>query len=293
MAEEFQNITIIGYGKLGETLAKAFFNLKILKCIIENNSKKLQKARAELPQEVVVSDNFRNIPKDTDIIFLTVSDTAIEKTAKELSSQLASALSGKYIVHCSGALSYKILESCREYGAKIFSVHPYQTFFYNYPEILKDICWSIEPEENSESVSSLIKLTGGKPFVFNNRTDAERALYHASAVVASNMLTALIQTAKDISVLAGINFKEFFPPIINTTLNNLLNDKNNPLPMTGPYARADIETIKLHISALTAEPELLRNYCLFALSAIDTAHNKKLVAQKDFEEISDFLKKYI
>ena len=78
--------------------------------------------------------------------------------------------------------------------------------------------------------------------------DADRAAYHAAAVVASNHLVALLGQAERIASTAGVPFAALVD-LVRATVENV--DELGPAAaLTGPAARGDVETIRRHLEAI-------------------------------------------
>lgn len=280
----------IGFGKLGSVLSSALADSNTIEWIVEKNDNcrkaAINKAIASKVFSSVAEVN--NVP---DIIFLAVEDSVIERTAIELSEHLKDKLKGKFVIHCSGALSVDILESCKKYGADIAVIHPYQTFYYPSENILEGIGWSMRSENRTEELTALIKSLGGIPFELSDDI-MTTSLYHSSAVVASNFLNTLLSTSEDIANLAGIPEEKFIPQIVKTTIENNFSQNNNKkdFPLTGPYARADLKTIENHIEALKTHPHLLISYCYFALATIEKLRHDKIIDGMVLDEMERVIK---
>ncbi len=86
---------------------------------------------------------------------------------------------------------------------------------------------------------------GGRAFEV---ADADRAAYHAAAVVASNHLVALLGQAERIASGAGVPFAGLID-LVRATVDNV--DELGPAAaLTGPAARGDIDTIGRHLEAI-------------------------------------------
>ncbi|MDQ1265421.1 MAG: hypothetical protein QG635_571 [Bacteroidota bacterium] len=289
-------ILIIGIGKLGSLLAGSLYG-KIGRLWLLDSS---PEAIASLPEEIKLNsemysklDELTELP---DIIIISVNDSAISKVQLELSVIFGKKLEGKLVIHCSGAMTVDILDDCRKAGAEIAAVHPYQTLFYQRNEVLEGVRWGVEcSEESKESISQLISLIGGIPIYLNQIDAAKKALYHCSAVAASNFLTINLALASEIAQKANISAAEFFPPIIRTTIENNLEAilDNKPPPLTGPFARGDIETVKLHIEALRSEPALLKIYCYLSLAAAEISLRNGMLDENSHFQLSKLLKESI
>jgi predicted short-subunit dehydrogenase-like oxidoreductase (DUF2520 family) len=286
-----KRIGIIGYGKLGSTLAEYFNSKGNLLWIVENDKKARMIAKEKI-NSIPILNSILDITEIPDYIFITVYDNKIEDVAIQLAEYLKQKLEGVYVIHCSGALTTEILSSCKEYGAKTASLHPYQTFYYPSVDLLKGIGWSIQTDEYPDELISLIETLGGNANVIPNN-DKITSLYHASAVIASNFLNTLISLSKETAALSGIDPDKFIEPIVRTTIeNNLKKQHGDDFPLTGPFARGDIETINNHLNALKEHPHLLKSYCYFGLATIAKINKENLADKKIINNIEELLNKY-
>ena len=154
---------------------------------------------------------------------------------------------------------------------------------------LTDIRWGIDCEDEDYVLfSSFVQFMYGFPVRLNKRSEKDKALYHAVATAASNYMTSIIQLAHKIADTVEIDSNEFLPPIAKTTLGNNLRGLSDSdfIPLTGPIARADLGTIKLHIKAMQDNPEILRPYCFMGLATNEMAKNAGLLDDNDYKNYS-------
>ena len=78
--------------------------------------------------------------------------------------------------------------------------------------------------------------------------DADRAAYHAAAVVASNHLVALLGQAERVASSAGVPFAALMD-LVRATVDNVA-ELGPAAALTGPAARGDGATIARHIDAI-------------------------------------------
>ena len=78
--------------------------------------------------------------------------------------------------------------------------------------------------------------------------DADRAAYHAAAVVASNHLVALLGQAERIAAQAGVPFAALMDLVLATVDN--VGELGPAAALTGPAARGDEATIERHLDAI-------------------------------------------
>jgi len=96
-----------------------------------------------------------------------------------------------------------------------------------------------------EIVSRIVNEIHGHPFEVS---DEHRAIYHASAVIASNHLVALLGQAERVSADAGVPFEAILALVQGTVAN--VGALGPSAALTGPAARGDEVTIARHFSAL-------------------------------------------
>jgi predicted short-subunit dehydrogenase-like oxidoreductase (DUF2520 family) len=168
-----------------------------------------------------------------DLVLLCVPDSAISEVARQLEP-------GPWIAHTSGGTPLAALDP----HTRRFGLHPLQTFTRaRGPEQL-DGAWAAVTAESEEARAlgfELAELLGLRPFEL---ADDERGLYHAGAVVASNLLVTLHDAATELVEAAGAP-PEALEPLMRRVIEN-------GFELTGPVARGDVETIEAHLTAIRA-----------------------------------------
>ena len=103
------------------------------------------------------------------------------------------------------------------------------------------------------------------------------ALYHAGAVMASNYVVALADTAQSLLIKAGVPADQALPiliPLLQSVVQNLA-QLGLPGALTGPVARGDVESVERHIGTLEARaPELVALYRLVGRDVLRLAREK-------------------
>jgi predicted short-subunit dehydrogenase-like oxidoreductase (DUF2520 family) len=168
---------------------------------------------------------------DTELVLLCVPDRAIGEVARTVPI-------GPWIAHTSGATPLAALDP----HERRFGLHPLQTFTRaRGPEQLDGAFAAVTAEDGEarEVGFWLARELGLEPFAID---DAERALYHAGAVVASNFLVTLHQAAADLAEAAGAP-PEALVPLMRRVLEN-------DFELTGPIERGDWETVEAHLAAI-------------------------------------------
>jgi predicted short-subunit dehydrogenase-like oxidoreductase (DUF2520 family) len=175
---------------------------------------------------------------DAELVLLCVPDEAIAGVATSIEP-------GPWIAHTSGATPLAALDP----HERRFGLHPLQTFTRGRgPEQLDGAyaAVSAEAEEAREIGFWLARELGLEPFALD---DAERALYHAGAAIASNFLVTLHRAAADLFEAAGAP-PQGLVPLMRRTIEN-------DFELTGPIERGDWETVEAHLAAIRERrPEL-------------------------------------
>jgi predicted short-subunit dehydrogenase-like oxidoreductase (DUF2520 family) len=175
---------------------------------------------------------------DAEIVLLCVPDAAIADVAASIDI-------GPWVAHVSGATALAALDP----HERRFGLHPLQTIRRaRGPEQLDGAYAAVsgETEEAREIAFWLARELSLQPFALD---DAERALYHAGAAVASNFLVTLHRAAADLLEAAGAP-PEALVPLMRRTIDN-------DFELTGPIERGDWETVEAHLAAIhERRPEL-------------------------------------
>jgi predicted short-subunit dehydrogenase-like oxidoreductase (DUF2520 family) len=103
-----------------------------------------------------------------------------------------------------------------------------------------------------------------------------RPLYHAAAVLASNALVALAAAAARMLEEAGVAGDDALPallPLMRGTLDNIEQLGARPA-LTGPIARGDVDTVRLHLARLSPGDRVL--YCGLGLELLRLAREAGL-----------------
>jgi predicted short-subunit dehydrogenase-like oxidoreductase (DUF2520 family) len=102
----------------------------------------------------------------------------------------------------------------------------------------------------------------------------QKALYHASASLASNYVVTLMSMAADLwtgfGQERGLAVRALLP-LLQGSVNNI-DALGVPLALTGPVARGEVETVERHLEALRrSSPALVPAYREMALQTIPVA----------------------
>jgi predicted short-subunit dehydrogenase-like oxidoreductase (DUF2520 family) len=214
----FERIHIIGTGRAGSAI------------------------RARLRERGIHVTDGRAPDPAAELVLLCVPDSVIDEVA-------AAVAPGAWIAHVSGATRLDALGP----HERRFSVHPLQTLTRDRGAEQLDGAWGAIGGESVEALDRarwLAETLGLRPF---DVADADRALYHAAAVIGGNFLVTLHQAATRLLADAGAP-PEAIVPLMARTIEN-------GFDLTGPIARGDRATIDAHLAALDERaPDLVPLY---------------------------------
>lgn len=225
---------------------------------------------------------------ETTAVFLTVPDDVLPEMAHTLAGQGA-APAGCAAFHCSGALTVDVLAPLHARGYHVGSLHPLQSLAnpITGAQRLRGCWYAVSGESEAVGVARRLvaQLDGETLSIPVNR----RPLYHAAAVVASNYLPVLTAMAARLLVLAGADQDQAVQallPLMRGTLENVAEMGLAPA-LTGPIARGDLETVRLHLKSLPErEGRLYRELGREAVELAD-AHGLDEEAVQSLRELLD------
>jgi len=188
--------------------------------------------------------------KDADLVFLAVSDPAVEPLCRRIAGLLRA---GQLVVHCAGALGLDVLASAREAGARTGSLHPLRAIPRGSGAgILRDAAAGIAASDASarEALHELARSMGLSPIPVSGEA---RPLYHAAAVLSAAGQVALFSRAvkvfQDATGAPEPLARSALLPLAQGALDQLT--QHDPAhALTGPVARGDASTVASHRGAL-------------------------------------------
>lgn len=272
MMDSRGRVAIVGVGRVGTAMSSLLSSRGYTVVEVVDLSEFSRERAAALSGAEATTDP-AGATGGADIILITTPDDAIEETCGRIADSGID-LSGKKFIHMSGALSLDALDSARRGGADVLSIHPLQTFpdlegaLEALPGSAFGVTCAPELEEWAEEFVS--DLDGRTQFIENT----DKVLYHAAAVMASNMLAIVEYGALSIARELGFSddgFTEAFMPLARATLDNV--GRLGPAgALTGPLARGDVGTIREHLEALerfnSELAAMYRTVCLWGLELV-------------------------
>jgi predicted short-subunit dehydrogenase-like oxidoreductase (DUF2520 family) len=218
-------------------------------------------------------------PARTELIILAVPDAALPEVTYDL-VMAGPAPDGCVALHVSGALSTDVLAPLHGAGYVIGSVHPLMAAAdpRHAGDQLLGAAFALGGEPAAIAAARrIVSVLGGKPLVI---TPSARPLYHAAAVLGSNYLVALAAAASRMLGEAGVEEADTLPallPLMRGTLDNI-ERLGVSAALTGPIARGDADTVRLHLARLSAADRVL--YCGLGLELLRLARESGLDGQR-------------
>jgi predicted short-subunit dehydrogenase-like oxidoreductase (DUF2520 family) len=177
-----------------------------------------------------------------ELVLLCVPDAVIGEVARAVPV-------GPWLAHVSGATPLASLAP----HERRFGVHPLQTLTADRGADQLDGAWAAIGGDGAAALARarwLAEALGLRPFPIS---EADRALYHAAAVIGGNYVVTLHQVAQRLLAMVGAP-PEAIDPLVARTVEN-------GFTLTGPIARGDLATIRAHVAALEERaPDLVRLY---------------------------------
>jgi predicted short-subunit dehydrogenase-like oxidoreductase (DUF2520 family) len=278
------SVAIVGAGRLASALAPALdrAGFRITEIISRDLAPSRRKAGVLAATLEVQATTANSAPLAATLLWLCVPDREIRRTASALAGRIsASKNKVRFAFHSSGALLSRELDSLRDAGVAVASVHPLMTFVADSEPPLAGVPFAIEGDAAAVRVArQAVRALGGESFVL---PAGRKAAYHAWATMTSPLLLALLVTMEQAARAAGLTRDESRRkslPIIRQTLANY--QRLGPAKsFSGPLIRGDVSTVAKHLEALTKHSEARAVYLALAGAATRglPVKNKKQLQQ--------------
>ena len=247
MPRTHRTISIIGAGRVGQTIAKRLRKLGWRIGAVVTRSRRSAQAAARAIGAGTPHAALTPEALDADVILLSVPDDVLANVAQNLAKIAGSGPSrksrGKIILHTSGALDHRVLAPLARRGASTGSMHPMQTFSGRATPRLEGVIFSIEGAPAARAAAQRIaRSLGGTPVIISAN---DKPAYHASGTIVAGHALSLIESATQILMEIGFTrarANQALLPLIRQMLDNyqLLGPR---VAWTGPLSRGDYATI--------------------------------------------------
>lgn len=267
------SVSIIGPGRVGKalfnSLPRSMYRVDWL--VVRDKAAWLEQNR-QFEGEANLVDIGDLDQIDSDIVLFTTQDSKIAEAVSEVGPLIKARC---IAAHTSGSTSSSVLEPLRRDGVFIGSLHPLVSVRSTVSElnVFDGAYFCLEGDhEFTEVATKIVNDLGGIPFSIDTES---KTLYHAAAVMACGHLVALIEASTRVmqqSIPDEAFARMILGPLIRSTIAGL-HDGSFSQALTGPFARADSETISRHVTALQRldDRRLLEIYAVLGLRSATIA----------------------
>lgn len=288
MIESLQDTVLIGAGKLAHSLLYALKKIQLVPALIidkyEENAKLLADA-VEAPEYGTSLDLAGG--KKYKRFFITVNDGSIKDVADHLAA-LDIDFPNASFVHFSGSLDSSELESLREKGSAVASLHFVQTFPTKQPVKLLGSTAIIESDHTAlrEEMMLTVSYLGTTPVLLDAK---EKLINHLAAVFASNFVTSLASVSAALTHSIGRN-PMLWHTLMRTTTENIIN-KGYENALSGPIDRRDCIIVEKHLRYLESmgDENLRQLYILHSLNLLELIRHREGALSDEHQKIAAYL----
>jgi predicted short-subunit dehydrogenase-like oxidoreductase (DUF2520 family) len=244
-------IGIAGSGAVAQALGRLLCDVGLPVVAVASRSSANARRAAEFMGSGVQPVAVQELPRCAHRVIVATADEGITATARVLSA--AGFVKGMAL-HTCGSRGPEALAPLREAGVECGVLHPLQTIPTpeQGSESLRGIAFALAGDAGATRWGAeIIAALGGRELRINPE---DMAVYHAGAVLASNVLVAVVDAALRTMARAGVARGEALAaiaPLCRTSLENALR-LGPEAALTGPVARGDSETVRAHVSALSS-----------------------------------------
>ena len=293
-------IAVVAAGRLGSSLALAL--VKAGRNVVAVSSRRGEHRRwlasalrsaiatrdgGTRSSTVHVCEDAREAASYAKVVFVTSNDGSIADVVDSCELGV-----GQYAAHCSGLLAADVLSEAAPH-ATVGAIHPLQTFpTPDSDGLLHGISFGIESSDTEfrEWLCGIATSFGGRVVQLNS--DADRAAYHAAAVMACGLLAGWTGLAADMWGALGISRDEalrHMAPMIESTVG-AVSRLGIPEAMSGPFVRGDVDTVRAHLDATgRVASDVGRAYAALALAQLPLASAKDNLDARVVRELTDLL----
>lgn len=258
------SIALVGPGRAGRAFARSWTASGGSIALVARNAGAARSFARELPRaEVLALDDRLRLA--CDVLILSVPDDAISTLARRLAPRVAC----RFAFHFSGALPSAELASLSSGGTRIASMHPLRAFSGSGEDGWSGAFVAVEGEESAaKTATRLCRQVGARPHPLEA---ANKPLYHAAATLAAGGSGSLLSIATRLWTRAGLAEEDGRAALAGLAAGAIEAVGRLPFDraLTGPVARRDVETVRIHREALTRLPEVLEVYALLARETLN------------------------
>ncbi len=224
-----------------------------------------------------VYEDYASLLGDCDVVFITTGDDAIKEVVRSVNSMDCDVIP----VHMSGVLSTDVCEG------RCVSLHPIVAISdKNASDVFEDCVFSLEGKNPTDTslIRDLIQNIGGTVVLID---PANKTKYHAAAVLASNLVVGLYDSACELLTECGFDetlAKKALGPLFLKNAQTIV-QKGPDAALTGPVERADSGTVLGHLSVL--DDEVLTIYTALSKKILQIAKRKN--KDRNYQKLEELL----
>jgi predicted short-subunit dehydrogenase-like oxidoreductase (DUF2520 family) len=274
------SINIIGAGRAGKALGYLWHSAKSLRVQdLVNSSLKSANSSVRVIGSGRATDTICKMRK-AELYMLSVPDAEIRQVVRQLAN--CHDLTNSVVFHLSGALTSEILLAAKEKGALIASAHPAKSFADSLGAA-KSFAGTVVALEGDRPAKIILRKIFKK--IKANTIDLraqDKVVYHASLVLASNYMQALLKCGYD-SLFSVVGNKEDTKKILSSLASEALGNffsLGASKALTGPIIRGDFAVVEAHLLEFTRrDNKIAEVYRALGVVALEIARDKLTPAQ--------------
>lgn len=245
-------LAVIGAGKVGGTLARLWYQAGYTVAGVYSRTDDHALRLAQMVEAQALHHPDAAF-EEADLVLLSVPDDAIASVVRQVKR---ADLSGKAVVHTSGALDMEPLVPLAQRGAQIGGLHPalpfarVETAMAQIPGTVFALQAAGQPLR-----SWLVDLVAAVHGRTSWLEPGQKAIYHAALVIASNYTVVLAGVAERLLLGVGADraaVQQILHTLLAATVENL-RQMEPAAALTGPLTRADTGTLRRHLASLPDE----------------------------------------
>lgn len=282
-----RTVSVIGAGRMGKTIARALARAGYeIGYVFNRDARRAEESVRFIGKGNPVS-TLSDIQSLSGTVLITTVDTAIEPVCGELVAAKRFRPPA-VVLHMSGSMASSVLASAGACGAHVGSLHPLQSVCTptDDPAIFRGVTFAYEGDDAAKrTMLDIIRAVEGLPVEIEA---AQKALYHAAAVMACNYLVTLLDAALDIYAAVGIERDDAMNaivPIVETTLANVRR-MGTGKALTGPIARGDSDTVARNMHAVAAYASHLKDvFAALGRVTVSLARRERRITTEQAEKL--------
>lgn len=261
-------VAVVGAGRMGWALARAFHDAGWRTRVFARDPGKVPASPFEVTGDIATG------VAGAAVILLAVPDDAIGSVATTL--RAAAPPTKGVVLHLSGARDRSALAPLEGWASGLGSFWPIQAIAAA-PGVAGHFSGGfVGLEGDAAALAAGERLAAALGMSAVQIPSAGKALAHAGAAVASNYLVTLLAVAEELAVSAGIDPSiagRIYLPLVRTVLENV-GSLGVADALTGPIARGDVGTVRLHLASLNGPAR--ESYVTLGLATLALAERRGL-----------------